>query len=153
MSNDPTGISEVFNRARARAGTLGLPYAGALLPAEAHALVQAHAATLVDVRRKPEWEYVGRPPDAVLIEWNIYPSGRNLDFTAELQAQVPDKTAPVLFMCRSGQRSDAAAKAALEQGYTQAFNVLEGFEGDKDAEGHRNTVGGWKVARLPWVQG
>lgn len=144
---------QILTEARSRANALGLPYAGALPPEDAHALVQARAATLVDVRRKPEWEYVGRPLNAVFVEWNLYPSGRNPSFAAELQAQVPDKNVPVMFLCRSGQRSDAAAKAALELGYTQAFNVLEGFEGEKDAEGHRNTVGGWKVRGLPWEQG
>ena len=57
-----------------------------------------------------------------------------------------------MFMCRSGARSHAAAAAAKQLGYTEAYNVLEGFEGDKDPLGHRNTVGGWRKAGLPWVQ-
>jgi rhodanese-related sulfurtransferase len=90
----------------------------------------------------------------VFIEWNLWPIGtRNAAFEQELLAQVPDRAAPVLFLCRSGGRSHHAAVAARQLGYTQAFNVLEGFEGDKDAHGHRGTVGGWKVAGLPWIQG
>jgi rhodanese-related sulfurtransferase len=61
--------------------------------------------------------------------------------------------APVLFLCRSGQRSDSAARAATAAGYTRAFNVLEGFEGNKDTDGHRGNLGGWRKAGLPWVQG
>jgi rhodanese-related sulfurtransferase len=56
-------------------------------------------------------------------------------------------------LCRSGHRSDSAARAATAAGYTRAFNVLEGFEGNKDAEGHRGSLGGWRKAGLPWVQG
>jgi rhodanese-related sulfurtransferase len=63
-----------------------------------------------------------------------------------------DKESLVMFICRSGARSHAAAAAAAAAGYTQCYNVLEGFQGDKDARGHRDTVGGWRVARLPWYQ-
>jgi len=97
---------------------------------------------------------VGRPPDAVFIEWNAWPGGaRNPAFEQELLARVPDKAAPVLFLCRSGGRSHHAALAAQQLGYAQAFNILEGFEGAKDPKGHRGTIAGWKVAGLPWVQG
>jgi rhodanese-related sulfurtransferase len=58
-----------------------------------------------------------------------------------------------MFLCRSGVRSDAAARVAAAAGYAKAFNVVEGFEGDKDADGHRGTLGGWRKAGLPWVQG
>jgi rhodanese-related sulfurtransferase len=57
-----------------------------------------------------------------------------------------------MFLCRSGGRSHNAAALAKQNGYTEVYNVLEGFEGDKDAHGHRNTVGGWRKAGLPWVQ-
>jgi rhodanese-related sulfurtransferase len=132
-----------------------LPYAGALLPAEAHALVrQVPGAKLVDVRTKPEWEYVGHPPEAVMIEWNTYPSGeRNPEFLGQLQAEVAKTDAPVMFLCRSGARSHGAAIAATQAGYPNSYNVLEGFEGDKDTNGHRSSVGGWRRAGLPWVQG
>ncbi|MGH8620430.1 MAG: rhodanese-like domain-containing protein [Burkholderiales bacterium] len=145
---------EILKIARERARKLGADYEGSVTPAEAHAIVQAEpAARIVDVRTKAEWEYVGRVPDAVEIEWNTYPAKqRNPNFLAELGAKVP-KDAPVLFLCRSGGRSHAAALAAQQAGYEQAFNILEGFEGDTDANQHRNTVGGWRTAGLPWVQG
>jgi rhodanese-related sulfurtransferase len=146
-------ISELLQRSEARSHEQGLPYIGALLPAEAFELLQkAPGAKLVDVRTRAEWDYVGRIPGAVQIEWQNYPDGRlNPQFLGELRAQV-DKESLVMFICRSGARSHAAAAAATQAGYTQCFNVLEGFEGNKDAQGHRNTTGGWRVAGLPWVQ-
>ena len=140
-------------KAREAARAQSLPFAGALSPADSHALLQAGADTvLVDVRSRAEWNYVGRIPNAIEIEWNQYPSGRNPEFAAQLSAAVPDRTRPVLFICRSGGRSAAAAEAATALGYTQAINVLEGFEGDLDGSGRRNTVSGWRKAGLPWSQ-
>ena len=128
-----------------------LPYAGALLPSEAHALIKV-GAKLVDVRTNAELHYVGSIPGSELIEWNTYPEGgRNPDFLKQLD-QAVGKDEPVMFLCRSGARSHSAAIAATQAGWKEAYNVLEGFEGDKDSEGHRNTVGGWKFARLPWSQ-
>jgi rhodanese-related sulfurtransferase len=89
-----------------------------------------------------------------LIEWTSYPAGaRNAAFLDELKALVPDSDTPLVFLCRSGQRSDSAARAAATAGYRRAFNMLEGFEGPRDSEGHRGTLGGWRKAGLPWVQG
>ena len=146
---------QILERARERAARLRLPYAGAVTPREAFELLQNEpGAKLVDVRTRAEWEWVGRVPNAVFIEWNTWPGGaRNPAFEHELAEQIPNKTEPVLFICRSGGRSHNAAVVAEKLGYVRAFNVLEGFEGDKDASGHRATVGGWKVAGLPWVQG
>ena len=141
--------------AQERRSLMDLPYYGAVLPAEAQAILEAHhGARLIDVRTRPEWEYVGRVPGAILIEWVVYPSGtRNPTFLDELRRVADDPQAPLLFICRSGQRSDSAARVAVAAGYTMAFNVLEGFEGPKDAQGHRGTVSGWRKAGLPWVQG
>ncbi|MNT71831.1 molybdopterin biosynthesis protein MoeB [compost metagenome] len=76
----------------------------------------------------------------------------NAAFVSQLQQQVgKDKT--VLFICRSGARSDAAARLAAEAGYAEVYNILEGFEGDRDAEQHRGRVNGWKAHGLPWIQG
>jgi rhodanese-related sulfurtransferase len=137
--------------ARERAKKMGLTYAGAVLPAEANELMKA-GASLVDVRTKPELSYVGRVPGALAVEWQTYPGNRpNPEFLAELAAVVP-KDQPVMFMCRSGARSHSAAEAATRAGWKEAYNVLEGFEGDKDAEQHRSTVGGWRKAGLPWMQ-
>lgn len=148
-------VQDILARARKRGEAMHLPYAGALLPNEAHALLrQIPGSVLVDVRTQAEWEYVGRVPHSVLIEWNTFPSGeRNPQFLEQLQSKVPKTDAPVMFLCRSGARSHQAAMVATPAGYPNSFNILEGFEGDKDSQGHRNSVGGWRFAGLPWVQG
>lgn len=153
MSNEST--KDILTRAKQRGQTMNLPYAGALLPKEACALMQQlPASKLVDVRTQAEWDYVGHVPESILIEWNTYPGGqRNPAFLGQLQAEVTHSEAPVMFLCRSGARSHHAAQAAAQAGYSNSYNILEGFEGDKDAQGHRNTVGGWRFAGLPWVQG
>ena len=132
---------------------LNLPYAGSLTPREAsEILALAPGAKLVDVRSRAELDWVGRIPDAVEIEWAIYPGMKpNPHFIAQLEQQV-DKEALVLFICRSGMRSNAAATAATKAGYSDCYNVLEGFEGEKDADEHRNMLGGWRIAGLPWEQ-
>jgi rhodanese-related sulfurtransferase len=146
-----TDTDKAKQAAAERAKKMGLPYAGALLPKEAHALMQA-GAKLVDVRTKPELAYVGRIPGSLAVEWQTYPGNReNPEFIGELAAAA-GKDAPVMFICRSGARSHSAAEAATRAGWREAYNVLEGFEGDKDAEQHRNTVGGWRKAGLPWTQ-
>jgi len=148
-------VKDILARAKQRAEAMKLPYAGALLPLEAHALTQnVPGAKLVDVRTQAEWEYAGHVPESVLIEWNTFPSGqRNPQFLEELQARVAKTEAPVMFLCRSGARSHQAAVVATQAGYPKSYNILEGFEGDKDGQSHRNSVGGWRVAGLPWVQG
>jgi rhodanese-related sulfurtransferase len=144
-------MDDIRQKARERGQKMSLGYAGALLPGEAHELMKA-GAKLVDVRTKPELQYVGRIPGSIAIEWQTYPGSRpNPDFLAELTA-VAGKDETVMFICRSGVRSDSAADAAMRAGYQDAYNVLEGFEGDKDAAQHRGTVGGWRKAGLPWVQ-
>jgi rhodanese-related sulfurtransferase len=147
-------IHDILEKARERAQRMGLPYAGALTPREAHEIWQAApGARLVDVRTRAEWDYVGRIPGATEIELLTYPGNRaNATFLQELQQQV-DKESLVMFICRSGGRSHNAAVLATAEGYDTCYNVLEGFEGDKDPQGHRNTVGGWRAAGLPWVQG
>jgi rhodanese-related sulfurtransferase len=144
-------VDELKTAAAERARKMGLSYAGALLPAEAHALMQA-GATLVDVRTEPERVYVGKVPGSVAVQWQTYPGNHpNPEFLAQLAEAVP-QDAPVMFLCRSGARSHSAAEAAARAGWRESYNVLEGFEGDKDAAQHRATVGGWKKAGLPWVQ-
>jgi rhodanese-related sulfurtransferase len=140
---------------RRRAQDATLPYFGAVTPSEAMALLQSEpAARLIDVRTRAEWDYVGRVPGSVLIEWNTYPDGaRNPQFVDELRRTVGATDAPVLFLCRSGHRSDSAARAAAAAGYSRAFNALEGSEGNKDAAAHRGNLGGRRKAGLPRVQG
>jgi rhodanese-related sulfurtransferase len=146
--SDPDSIKRA---AAERARRMGLPYAGAVTPGEAHTLMKA-GARLVDVRTKPELHYVGRVPGAVAIEWQTWPGGKpNPEFLSELEDMV-ERDEPVMFLCRSGARSHAAAEAAAREGWREAYNVLEGFEGDKDPEGHRNSVNGWRKSGLPWTQ-
>lgn len=146
-------ITSILQAAQQRAKDKNLPYEGALYPDEAFEILQsAPGAKLVDVRCRAELDWVGRIPDAVEIEWLTYPAMKaNPNFCASLEQQV-DKEALVLFICRSGARSSAAAVAATQAGFRDCYNVLEGFEGNKDVNGHRNTVDGWRVAGFPWVQ-
>jgi len=146
-------LATLLESAQQRAKQMKLSYQGALYPDEAHAILQsAPNAKLVDVRSRAELDWVGRIPDAVEIEWASYPGMKpNSQFLNELGKQV-EKQTPVLFLCRSGTRSHLAAAAATQAGYTACYNVLEGFEGEKDSDGHRNTVGGWRAAGLPWEQ-
>lgn len=135
-------------------------YAGDISPKEAWDILEKDPkAVLVDVRTHAEWAYVGLPDvsgvgkELHMISWILFPKGEvNTEFTDDLEDQVPDKDATVLFLCRSGVRSIAAAEAATAAGYGKAYNILTGFEGDKDGDQHRGTVGGWKVEGLPWVQ-
>jgi len=147
-------VEDILSRARQRAVELHLPYAGALLPREAYQLAQELPdARIVDVRTSAEWDWVGRIPGAVMLQWSTYPGGAlNEKFLQQLEDLIGRPSAPVMFVCRSGNRSHHAAAAAAAAGFPQCFNVLEGFEGDKDATGHRNTKGGWRVAGLPWEQ-
>ena len=154
INGDAMGkITEILNAAQSRAKEMNLPYEGALLPDEAYEVMQsAPGAKLVDVRTHAELEWVGRIPNAAEIEWAAYPGMKsNPNFIAQLEQQV-DKEALVMFICRSGVRSHNAAIAATRAGYVDCYNVLEGFEGDKDADEHRNMLNGWRVSGLPWEQ-
>lgn len=146
-------ITEILNAAQQRAKEMKLPYEGALLPAEAYEIMQsAPNAKLVDVRTRAELDWVGQIPDAVSVEWATYPGMKvNLHFVAQLEQQV-DKEALVMFICRSGARSHTAAITATQAGYTDCYNVLEGFEGDKNADKQRNKLNGWRASELPWEQ-
>ena len=145
-------LADILELARQRGTAAALPYAGALTPKEACALWhEAPGARLVDVRTRAEWVWVGRIPDAVEIEWQGWPDGQtHVNFLAQLRQQV-DHEALVLFICRSGIRSHHAAALATANGWTNCYNVLEGFEGDKDANGQRGKTGGWRLAGLPWT--
>lgn len=146
-------ITVILQAAQQRAKELSLPYRGTLTPGEADAILQAIPQTkLVDVRCRAELDWVGRIPNAVEIEWATYPGMQpNPDFLAQLKQQISKET-PTLFICRSGARSHAAATLATQSGYADCYNVLEGFEGDKNTDGHRNVMNGWCVAKLPWTQ-
>ncbi|MEO8935646.1 MAG: rhodanese-like domain-containing protein [Burkholderiaceae bacterium] len=142
----------ILARAAIRGRDKGVPYAGLVTPIEAYALMLAGAATLVDVRTRFENEYVGRVPDTPLIEWKTLGAAHpNPTFLDQLEA-LEGKRENLLFLCRSGVRSHAAAMVAAEAGYAHAYDILEGFEGNLDAAGHRGNTG-WRHAGLPWVQG
>jgi rhodanese-related sulfurtransferase len=146
-------ITEILKAAQQRAQELSLPYEGALTPKEAHELLRsAPGAKLVDVRTRAELDWVGRIPGAVEIEWATYPGmNQNPNFLSALEQQV-DKEALVMFLCRSGQRSHAAAMVATQAGFADCYNILEGFEGDKSPLNQRNSMSGWRIHGLPWEQ-
>ncbi|WDD94603.1 rhodanese-like domain-containing protein [Burkholderia sp. FERM BP-3421] len=149
-------LEQLYARAEQRRTANQLNYAGALSPAEAFELLQLEpGARLVDVRTRAELDWVGRPligdGQYVHLEWTRYPGGvPNPEFLAQLQAAVTPET-PVLFLCRSAARSKLAAVAAAQAGFVKAFDLLEGFEGAKDGQGHRKTVEGWCYHKLPWI--
>ena len=147
-------IEHILATAKTRASEQGLVYSGVLTPKEAWAVRQALAdSVIVDVRSAAEWQFVGVVPDALRIELRSFPGMvPNPAFTSLLQQQV-DKRKTVLFLCRSGARSDEAARLAAEAGYANVYNITEGFEGERDGEQHRGTVNGWKAHGLPWIQG
>jgi rhodanese-related sulfurtransferase len=116
-------------------------------------------ATLIDVRTSPECRYVGHPDlkalgkSPVFVEWQAYPDlAKNERFAEEIAAKGIAKDAPLLFLCRSGVRSKAAAMLLTGLGYERCYNVADGFEGPKDGVGHRGQSAGWKAAGLPWQQ-
>jgi rhodanese-related sulfurtransferase len=149
--------TSILIKARQRQQLDQLPYAGAVTPEEAYELIQSLSEViLVDVRTNAERDWVGRVeiPSAqhFSVQWSTYPGGiPNQHFLSELEQLSPNKEAVILFLCRSGVRSRHAAKLATEHGYKAAFDILQGFEGDKDEMGHRKTMGGWCAAGLPWV--
>jgi rhodanese-related sulfurtransferase len=156
-----TPADQLLAAARERARSAVLPYAGAVTPREAYQLLELNpGAKLVDVRTNAERHWVGSVALApgqrgqhAAIEWSSWPSGvANPQFIEQL-GEVAARDDVLLFLCRSGVRSRHAAKLATEYGFTNAFDILEGFEGDKDSEGHRKSVGGWCKAGLPWIGG
>jgi len=137
-----------------------LGYAGDVTPTQAWQMLEDNKnAILVDVRTTAEWAYVGLPELSSLgkschtISWVLFPDmSPNMNFLAELKSIQTDPTAPVLFLCRSGVRSIAAALASTAAGFENSYNILEGFEGNHDGQRHRGSVDGWKTAGLDWVQ-
>lgn len=134
-------------------------YAGDLEPRNAwELLAEDPSAVLVDVRTRAEWQWVGGADLTELgkqvlgIEWVSSDGRPNERFTEQLAEAGVEADAPVLFLCRSGGRSASAAGLATDAGYSAAYNVAGGFEGDHDDEGHRGTVNGWKVDGLAWRQ-
>jgi len=138
----------------------GAGYAGDMTPREAWALLESDPnALLVDVRTKPEWQFVGVPDLAPLgrqpafVSWQVYPAMTvNPGFAAEVAAAGAERDRPVICICRSGARSRAAAIALTAAGFSRCYNLAGGFEGGHDGERHRGRTEGWKAAGLPWLQ-
>lgn len=135
-------------------------YAGEITPTECYSRLCAEEKSwLVDVRTLPEWQFVGVPDLAdakgklACIAWKTYPNfSLNPHFAAQLAEAGISKNDPIFFLCRSGGRSLDAAIAMTAQGYTQCYNVTDGFEGEPDAKRHRAQTAGWQAAGLPWCQ-
>lgn len=133
-----------------------MSYAGDITPQQAWAILSDDpAATLIDVRTDAEWRFVGLPDlsglgrTVVCIEWVHSDGTPNADFAREVADRVP--AGPAVFLCRSGNRSIPAAEIATALGITPSYNVLDGFEGQLDAQGHRGGTG-WRAVGLPWAQ-
>lgn len=135
-------------------------YAGDVSPADAWSALSQHKnAQLIDVRTQAEWSFAGVPSldslgkTAKMISWKFYPKfDVNAQFIEQLEQAVPDKNAPLYFLCKTGGRSLDAAVAASVAGYTQCYNIDGGFEGDLNTNHQRGQVSGWKASRLPWQQ-
>ena len=131
-------------------------------PKQAYDILQNTGdAVLIDVRSTMEYQYVGHPSNAFHVPLKEPPDWETRsDFVEKLetvlQQEFSDKQAfsdlPLLMLCRSGARSATAGEMLINNGYTNVYNVLEGFEGDKDENGHRSTVNGWRFHGLPWEQ-
>ncbi len=137
-------------RAVALAGSLS--YSGNVPPRLAWDLFSTEQAQLVDVRSAEERKFVGHVPGSVHVPWATGTNlTRNPRFVRELEAKV-GRNATILLLCRSGKRSALAAEAAAKAGFGAVFNVLDGFEGNLDAQQHRGRQDGWRFNNLPWVQ-
>jgi rhodanese-related sulfurtransferase len=142
----------ILERARSVSAGEHPGYAGTVTPREAMDLVGAGLARLVDVRTPEERKFVGYVPDSLHVAWMTGTSmTRNPRFVRELEGKAR-KNEVLLFLCRSGQRSAAAAEAATRAQFQHAFNVAEGFEGELDERKQRGNKSGWRLSGLPWVQ-
>ena len=152
VAAESPALADALEAIERNAQQQGLPYAGGVPPELAWSLVSAGQALLVDVRSAEERKFVGHVPDSLHVPWATGTSlTRNPRFVRELEAKT-GKNARVLLLCRSGKRSALAAEAAAKGGFTQVFNVLEGFEGEIDGQQHRGGQDGWRFHGLPWVQ-
>lgn len=143
--------ADILQNARATAAA-DLGYAGGVTPQLAWQLFESGEAVLVDVRTGEERKLVGHVPNSAHVSWTTGTAlTRNPRFVRELEGKVK-KDQIVLLLCRSGKRSAEAARAATKASFANAFNVLDGFEGEIDANHQRGRLGGWRVHALPWIQ-
>lgn len=146
-------LPEALASVKAQAESAGLPYAGGVSPATAWELFSTQRVLLVDVRTNEERQFVGHVPGSLHVPWATGTAlTRNPRFVRELENKIGGKDAVALLLCRSGKRSALAAEAASKAGLSHIFNVLEGFEGEIDAQQQRGKADGWRFRGLPWVQ-
>ncbi|WP_434776945.1 rhodanese-like domain-containing protein [Neisseria sp. Ec49-e6-T10] len=146
-------MSDFLQEISERAKTNGIPYYGLASAAETWAVLQQTTdAILIDVRTQAEFQFVGHVPDSVLIEWKSFPGMKTNEHFLEQLQKITKKDQIIFLLCRTGARSHDAALAATAIGYTHLINIEHGFEGDKNAAGHRGCVNGWKASALPWIQ-
>ena len=129
-------------------------YTGNITPEQALAWQQNGEGVIVDVRTAAERAWVGFVPGALALSWVEWPDMQlNATFDAGIEAIAAQHAGKkLLFLCRSGVRSVAAAQRATALGLPECYNILEGFEGDLDAQQHRSQCGGWRCRGLPWAQ-
>lgn len=133
-----------------------------ITPSQAWELTQSdNNAVIIDVRSSMEYEYVGHPIGAIHVAWKQPPRWQTepefvqhvCDALEAIRPGINSKEdLQVLALCRSGARSQSAGETLLSNGFKNVYNILEGFEGDKDSSNHRNTLNGWRVHGLPWEQ-
>ncbi len=129
-------------------------YTGDISPQLAYQWWQSGEAVLIDIRTHAERAWVGFIPGVAGIEFKIWPGmAINPAYETQLSEALKEKAkgSKVMLLCRSGIRSIPAAQRAQALGF-EAYNILEGFEGDPDGQAHRNTLGGWRAVGLPWAQ-
>ena len=123
-------------------------------------LKQESSAILVDIRSNMEFLFVGHPKGALHVPWIDEPDWEiNPDFEKEIRqlmlggiSNIDEHSPPIILICRSGKRSIDAGNLLLEAGFSHVCHVTEGFEGDRDTDYHRSTLGGWRFRGLPWEQ-
>ena len=138
-----------WNRGRVATMSGDRPTVDEVDPAEACRLLESDPDTaLVDVRTRAEFSYVGHA-DAVdrNIPWRflsdrfdvksgVYTYDENGNFLPDIAALMAREGKgnddAVFVICRSGARSAAAVDALAAAGYSQVYNIVDGFEGGKD---------------------
>ncbi len=132
-------------------------HSGDVTPLEAYEYIAREGGILVDVRTVPEWQFVGIPDlsgckgKMIQLSWKIYPDmTENSSFKQQLAEAGAQKDSALFFICRGGGRSSAAAQSMASSGYLYCFNVLSGFEGEANSQGHRGRISGWQGSGLPW---
>ncbi len=132
-----------------------------LTPQEAaNLLQQTSSALLIDIRSNMEFLFVGHPKGALHVPWIDEPDWCvNPNFEKEIRqlmlggiCEQAKGAAPIILICRSGKRSIDAGNLLIKSGFHNVCHITEGFEGDRDENYHRSSLGGWRFCGLPWEQ-